>query len=199
MSDLPVTIASTYPDRSAADTAHQEHHDDLHALYNAISGASPDPESVGLVGLLPLFVRKPSDESVSATTSFQTDDHLVLALEASKTYEVTGILLYEADAAADIKMRMLGPTGATGYVSWGGAAGGLGSISGDVNFNYKILGDGTSAGGAGAGTVLSMQYRALIVVDTTPGDVSIQWTQNASNATATIVKAGSYIRAMRVA
>lgn len=33
--DLPVNIDATYPDRSAGDTAHQQHHDGLHGVHNA--------------------------------------------------------------------------------------------------------------------------------------------------------------------
>lgn len=33
--DLPVNIAATYPDRSAGDTAHQQHHDELHGVHNS--------------------------------------------------------------------------------------------------------------------------------------------------------------------
>lgn len=50
MSDLPVNIDTTYADDGgdASVALHQQHHDAIHALYNEISGATPDPNSVGL-------------------------------------------------------------------------------------------------------------------------------------------------------
>jgi len=53
MTDLPVNIDSTYADdgEDASVQEHQEHHDTLHALHNAIDGASSDPSSVGLAAL----------------------------------------------------------------------------------------------------------------------------------------------------
>lgn len=34
---LPVNVDSSYPDRSAADTAHQQHHDTIHAAVNEVN------------------------------------------------------------------------------------------------------------------------------------------------------------------
>lgn len=50
MTDLPVNLDTTYPDDPSDPSTelHQEHHDALHALHNAIAGTAPDLASLGI-------------------------------------------------------------------------------------------------------------------------------------------------------
>lgn len=49
---LPVNIDATYPDRGAGDTAHQQHHDEIHAAVNS-RGAANGVATLDAGGLLP--------------------------------------------------------------------------------------------------------------------------------------------------
>lgn len=138
--------------------------------------------------LRPVFVAKTVDESVTSSTTYQDDDELLVAAEASVTYLGEMQLLVDSDAAADIKARLTLPTGATA-TSWGLYKNAVATVVTDM---------AVGAGIATSGSDEPLLYKGLLVMSTTAGDVTVQWAQNASSAIATIVKAGSYLVLRRV-
>jgi hypothetical protein len=52
-----------------------------------------------------------SDQSVTSSTTLVDGTGLSQAIAASEVWEVSGVLAFRADAAADIKLTMVGPTG----------------------------------------------------------------------------------------
>lgn len=160
------------------------------------------PTAGELNELLPLFVYKTADESVTSSTTNQPDDHLILAVAANLTYDLEFLWIYAADSTADIKFGFSAPTGAT--LDWGCHAqlGGGTGISGSVAFDSQTIGQQAFIlGGFGAGNTQNMTARGWgrLVVSSTAGNLSVNWSQNASSATSSIMRAGSKMTLRKVA
>lgn len=143
--------------------------------------------------LLPLFARKTADESVTSSTALQNDDHLVLAAEASATYELEMLLSLLGAAAGDFKFQYALPAGSTMFARI-------------IYFDPSLsLGNAlyTNAAPWTAGTDPAFATPVHVVgtlrTGGTAGNLQLTWAQNASNATPTKVLADSYMRLRRVA
>lgn len=141
-------------------------------------------------------VRKAADESVTSSTTLQDDNELTFTIAANEiwTYQIW-LKIAVGALAADGKYAITVPAGATkvdgiltldvaatgGVGNLNAFGGGGGAFAVDNTFETNLLINGTVSNGA------------------TPGSVTLQWAQNASSATATTVKAGSFLVAHRVA
>lgn len=138
------------------------------------------------------WARKPSNESVTSSTTLQTDDHLSVAVQANSAYLMTCLIKYDGDAAADIKVLFRCPTSATlnavGITLVGGAA----SQSDQQNTPYS---ENTSQiwGCLGSGSTLYGLVTGLLLTSGTAGTLSVEWAQNVSSGTATRVLIGSFL------
>lgn len=147
------------------------------------------------------FVRKTADESVTSSVTYQNDDHLVLAVGASQTWEFEAYLVYDAGTTGDLGFSFDVPSGATGWFSatriQGSAAT---SVDSGAWSAIDAFGSGSAraAGGAGAGTKLGLHIFGLLVTSATPGNLQFTWTQRVSDGTATTVFTNSYLKANRV-
>ena len=149
-----------------------------------------------------LVAVKAADESVTSSTTLQNDDHLLFALEANATYALDGYLYYSGAAdggtgAGGLKMDWTLPASAS--MHWSSFAVNSGTnpltnydavsqVNTDVR-NYATNGP----------TALSMQPKGVILTGGTPGTAQSRWAQVNSNATATTIKAGSWLRLQRIA
>lgn len=147
-----------------------------------------------------LWARKTVDESITSSTTLQNDDSLLLAVEADAVYEIAGTLFYAGNVTGDIKVAFTFPTGATLY--WAGKGGseadaGYGGVGASRHSASVADASGTATAFTGSTTNLAIFIRALLVTSGTSGNLQLQWAQNTSNGTATTVKVGSYLRAIR--
>jgi len=145
-----------------------------------------------------LVVRKPSDESVVSSTVLQNDDHLVLTLGASEVWQVQFGIRFTGLTAADIKFAFTFPTsceidlstvwtaiaGAAEVMEWTGTTSGSPSVPMAIN-NSSV--------------VSFVMIQGLVVNSTNAGSLTLQWAQNTSNGTATVVKANSTLWAVKLA
>lgn len=133
-------------------------------------------------------VHKTADETVSASTTLQNDDHLVFALDASSQYALTGVLLVNSGAAPDFKWQVSLPAGATvdGHTvtNSSGTIGAFTEAAADV---FDTTGNDDAAA-----------FWAVVKVAGTSGNLTIQWAQNASDAGATTLKTGSWINLVKL-
>jgi ABC-type tungstate transport system permease subunit len=132
---------------------------------------------------------KTSDESVASSTTLQDDNDLVVALEANSYYHFEVMHVYTGHSAADLKVGFTGPAGSTGHFS----------------VRYSAAGAGNAVGGAGAlqsavgsSTVSVSGSIGYIYTAGTAGNLQLVWAQNTSNATATVMKEGSWIRVVKI-
>ncbi|MCB9217539.1 MAG: hypothetical protein H6616_16835 [Ignavibacteria bacterium] len=150
----------------------------------------------GVVGRL-LFARKTADESI-ATATLQNDDHLILALDTNRTYEISGALYVKRstgtgnfDLAFDI------PTGSTMLISFFANE----SKSGNSNTGADIRDqdgvgnlNGTGYQKVGINTNWNViHFKGLVVMGSTAGNIQVMWAP--TEAVSTTVYTNSYIGA----
>jgi hypothetical protein len=149
-----------------------------------------------LASIAPLAVIKGADEPVTSSTTLQNDNALLLrSLVASATYLFACYLDYEGgtQGASDIKWTWSTPGSAT-----------LRYQKECVNLSGTAVcptctGSGTqTAGSNGAGTLMGVTMTGSLVMSSTGGTLQLQWAQNTSSATPTIVHAQSYLSLWRV-
>lgn len=148
-------------------------------------------------GIAPLGAPKFADEPVTSSTALQNDDALFLPVAASAFYIFVCYLDYEGgtQGASDIKWQWSVPALSTMK---------YGNLN---NNNAGTLVGATShaaaatviAGTNGAGTLMSAWMFGSLITGGTAGTMQLQWAQNASSATATIVHAQSFLAAWQVA
>lgn len=148
------------------------------------------------------FVLKPSNESVVATTTVQSDDHLLFSVSANAIYIVSLCLFLEANNLNDAKFgwslpasatfNMLKDTPSTSIA--GGTTAGDGDWAAVTGGTTNTLNVGVTDGSI----TIGVELRALINTAGTAGTATLQWAQVVSGSTLT-VKSGSWLRAERVA
>lgn len=148
--------------------------------------------------LVPLYVRKTSDEVRGSDTTLSNDDDLYLYVKANAVYMVRVFLLINGDSAADMRLQWSAPAGAS--FTWTLASSNNGMSS---QFDLRDWGgyDLTTQPGPGTiGTGSNVAYRphGLLRTGTVGGVFRLTWAQFASSATFTTVKAGSFIVAHRI-
>ncbi|MFH9038508.1 hypothetical protein ACH4FA_03915 [Streptomyces sp. NPDC017966] len=141
--------------------------------------------TVGGVGQIQ-FARKTADESVVSSTTLQNDNHLVLPVVANATYTLFLMCIFSGATTGDIKFDWTVPSGTV--LRWSDQTG-VSGLHSDVDV-YSAPG-GT--------TQVAFQIWATVVTSSTAGNVQFRWAQNASDATATIVRTNSSLQLTRVA
>lgn len=169
-------------------------------IYGKSDGSKADfYPAAGAIGGPPLTAYKSADEPISNAT-LQDDDALFLNLAANATYIIDGWFVYNGQTFAtgpgDLKITWLIPAGSTFRWTRNGAP------SNNSNALDTVVTDEAAIrvlGTFGTGTDVSASPRGRIVTVGTAGQLKLRWAQNASTGTATIMRAGSYLRATRVA
>jgi hypothetical protein len=146
-----------------------------------------------------------ADTTVVSSTTQVNATGVAVAVEANATYAWDAYLAYNANEAADIKFAWTVPAGATGHWSVLGIDHtqnidtGRGQVSAFRTTNY---GDSQAAAASGLdtedGTMVAFA-RGYLVTAGTAGTFQLRFAQNSSNATASVVKAGSWVRLVRLA
>ncbi len=147
----------------------------------------------------PTIVVKAADETVTSSTALQNDDHLLFPVGASETWVYEFILFYTAATTGDLKVALTAPVGSTIRWTTNGLAGSAATNADSLASNVGTT-SGTASGyhgGAGA-TEISIIIKGYVTTAATPGNVTLQWAQNSSSGTDTIIKTGSYLKADKV-
>lgn len=145
-------------------------------------------------------VVKAADQSVTSSTVLVNDTALVIAsanLVASATYRVDCELDYEGgtNGSSDIKINWVVPAGATFQLGIPAYF----STSGVVNAPVILKSATTfSVGTSGAASLRCLVMTGSLIMSSTLANLQLQWAQNTSSATATIVHAGSYLTVARI-
>ncbi|MFG2993939.1 hypothetical protein ACGFZK_32390 [Streptomyces sp. NPDC048257] len=139
---------------------------------------------------------KTADEPITNNT-LQDDDHLALSVVANGWYEVALYLDVEGDPAADLTMGWTVPAGAA--LSWtenGVSAGNTNNI-GSVKLQRNDAAIASGVGIIAAGS--AVLPRGVLRVAATAGTLQFRWAQTSTNASPTILKAGSMLKLTRIA
>ena len=140
---------------------------------------------------------KTGDESVTSSTTLQNDDLLVLPVVAAGRYIVECYFTYTgaADPGGGLKMGWTGPSGST--MRWATYGTNQGTLT-----TYDVVSQALGGGrvvATNSGTEMSCHPYGVLNVGGTSGNLQLQWAQGTSNATPTILKAGSFVHARRIA
>jgi hypothetical protein len=136
-------------------------------------------------------VLKTADETKTSNTTLASDGALKFTMAASTKYAVRGRIYFVTGATGDFKARHTGPASPSLVLIQrrAVAAGASADSSIAVDAAYSSA-DITALGGAGSGWI---EFDGIIYNGTNAGDFAWQWAQNTTDATATVVKAGSYL------
>jgi hypothetical protein len=131
---------------------------------------------------------KTVDETITASTTLQADNELVLPVSVNQIWTLDLQLLVQSPTAADFKCNFTVPSGTTYFF---GADDFL-STAGSSAINLTLQTSGVSSMDIGV-------LNVIVFVGATPGNITFQWAQNASNGGNTTVYAGSNIIAHKLA
>jgi hypothetical protein len=152
---------------------------------------------------LPIIGRALADVSVTSSTALvDADTGLAVALDADSIYIWDAYLAYDAGATGDLKLAWTVPSGTTGHwCGWGLATGTTGSIGDMAAIRAAGYGSGNTlsfGGSASFSGFLALRAAGYIDTAAAAGTLQLQFAQNPSNATATILKGGSWVCARKV-
>lgn len=139
---------------------------------------------------------KPSDQTVNNSITRINDTALVKAVVANGVYLLEGFLLYQSSTVADMSIEFALPSGASmNWIADGPASTsttGVVSVTRDalLGISNKIL------GGIGANAVALPQ--GIVTVGANAGNVQLKWAQNALEVSNTIMRAGSWLRLIKI-
>jgi hypothetical protein len=151
------------------------------------------------------YIAKTADETINSSTTLQNDDHLVLPVVAGAVYrfELDLYMIEATDFVGDFKMSFTCPSGATFDMHGAGAH--ITDLSAGTSSNGEWIGKLATASASaslsfGVGTSLTgVRVFGRLVMSSTAGNFQMQWAQNASDASGTTLKAGSFMMMTRVA
>lgn len=138
---------------------------------------------------LPSWALKTSDETINNSASLQNDDALVVSVLANATYSLEMLLFQNTNAAANFKLDLVLPAGAT----W---------RRGIFDCNNTQLGQMTTSaisGITGTGASAYVHVISSINIASTAGTVQLRWAQNTAHASNATVTADSWLKLIRMA
>jgi hypothetical protein len=156
-----------------------------------------------LAGALPLLGWVKTDVSKISSTTLADATGLAVTLAASATYAIDAYLAYVAVEAADIKISLSAPEGSTGH--WGlmplaaATTGSLGNLDGTRQSGFGDSVTQTAGGSSVLSGQMMCQPHAYVVTSGASGLLQVRFAQATSSASPTLIKAGSWIRALRLA
>jgi hypothetical protein len=134
-----------------------------------------------------------------ATTSLTADPDLQVAVDANATYEVTFLGMYDGVAAANMVVQWGTPAGSSFLAGSLMAALNAAGVSNLVFPPPETLPAAVAVGGSSAGARQNVFEKGILITGNTPGTFSLVWAQQVSNATPTILHAGSALILRRIA
>ena len=152
----------------------------------------------------PLFARKTADETVTSSATPQNDDHLFLTYDANAVYTVE-LVVFTVVAGTVVDMNMDFTWGASATFTVGPVSPDTtyaGSTGATMEPRPAALSDATSpsntmALGSGASGVTATIV-GLLVSGGSSGTLQMRWAQNSSNGAGLTMKAGSWMRLIRM-
>ncbi len=151
------------------------------------------------------YLNKAADETVSASTTFQDDNHFAsIAFAANQTWICELVLSIVGTEAGDFKAQWAVTGGATipsrhiwGSGNTAGAADNASNVT-SVSMQARLYNASVSTGTDEDGTVRTSYRESIKVTTTTSGTITFQWAQLAASGTATVKANESYFSARRV-
>lgn len=154
-----------------------------------------------LSSMIDNYVIKPGDTTRASTTTNTSDPDLVTGtLTAGGVYAVEFHVRFAGLQAAGLKTNWLVPTGTSGNrdCMGPGSANVAETNANTTEMRWAVHGYSTAVAYTNprnsTGAQVHLIEKALVTVGATAGTIAFQWAQNVSNATGTVVVAGSYVK-----
>jgi len=145
-----------------------------------------------------LSVAKTANQSVTSSTVNVADNHLTLPVAANAIYHVSVVVIVSGAQAADWKQQWTFPAGATGQRFTHGPETPTTTVRA-TKIQTRSATIATSLGYGTDGTENSLIREEIwLTTAGTAGSFALTWSQLVANATATTVRAGSWMTAQRV-
>lgn len=149
--------------------------------------------TLGITGTTSACVVKSADESLTSNSTLQDDDELVIALAANTDYAFTAWLYVVTASSPQFKMAFTVPAATTNLV-WSTAYANTNGAAGAVVASVLQTASDAAATISTSSTVLKIQVSGSFHTGANAGNLTLRWAQDVSNGTATVVKAGSWLR-----
>jgi hypothetical protein len=132
----------------------------------------------------------------NANTTLAADGILTVPVEAGKKYEISGVIFYDSSTVADLKAQLDIPSGTLTFISTGLQSAATTNTA-TVNLQQRLAATAFVAGGVGVGTANTVAFiiKGTLFVGATGGNLAWSFAQQTSDATDTVIRAGSYIKA----
>jgi hypothetical protein len=146
--------------------------------------------AAGQAGIAPMCAAKGSNQSLASSVSLQNDNAVLLAVAANTTYKWLCTLFYTGgtEGSSDLQFNWTGPSGAAwtftaDYRNTSGVfVGGVGFTQASANI---------VCGSNGSSFLCAVKMSGILIVGSTAGTFQLQWAQDTSNSTATVMQANS--------
>ncbi len=149
-----------------------------------------------------LVAYKTADESVASSTSLQNDNHIFFTgLTPNAVYALNGFISYTGMAGADaggLSVDWTIPTGASLAWSRGGYPGPPASATSSVDLVATNHSTVRTSGTFGTTTNVSLHPRGTLIMGANSGTLQMRWAQSVSNAVATTLRTGSWVKLQRI-
>ncbi|MYX16841.1 hypothetical protein GTY67_26190 [Streptomyces sp. SID8374] len=155
-------------------------------------GTPPTGDTVGVTRT----VDKPVDEQVVSSLVLQDDDHLTIPVTAGGRYAIDAMLAVDGDPAADLLLTIAAPPGSSGYWTPGAITLGVSDGTGSIRLTRYAPGQSIGVGITAVGLIVAPLGSITAGAN---GAITVQWAQNVATGTATVLRAGSWLRLARVA
>lgn len=143
---------------------------------------------------VPNYVRKTADTARTSTTTTTDDPHITFTAEANSTYLIQTYLIYSATNAADFKYGWTIPSGTTG-IRWslGEAIGGTDYSATTMRTSAHQPATDVGLGGHTTGLFNGAMDTAIFTTSSTPGPITLKFSQNTSTVDATTLRIGTFM------
>lgn len=133
-----------------------------------------------------------TDQTKNANTTFATLSDLSQAVAANQHYDIKCWLIYSASTAADVKLQWTFPAAST-FLQHAGSLPATDTVIANWYSGVQNTASGPVLGGTGVGVLMSALIEASLYT-TAAGTLALQWAQNTSDATNTVIYAKSRLR-----
>lgn len=140
---------------------------------------------------------KLANQSVSDTTLVD-DTELQFPVAVGEVWVIEGVVFADGTQAADISLRLSGPSGSTGlWRAMGPSTSTTSTTAASFIPTPQNVNSSVGVGLIGAGIGAPIEIKGTMTV-TTAGMATIKFAQLTTDATAVILRAGSYLKAKRI-
>jgi len=135
-----------------------------------------------------------ADVVVNNTTTTTDVTQLTFPVSSGRVYAIEGLFVYTASTAADAKVVVTGPSGASLRLAGGRLITGTTGTSSDMELSAAAISTSFVMGGAGTGNTIGVPVIGRLSTSDAGGNMQIGFAQNTADATNTTLVQGSWLK-----